>query len=95
MSRPRLEGHPDQPEWLSHVNAGVPKIKPGMATIGISSIHWLRTFIEAGNIGGPEPTNCALTGVLPQTGIQSVFILSAPGTAWMERLTMHDTHSEP
>jgi len=51
VSRLRLQGHPDQPEWLSHVNASVLKIKLAMAIIGISSIHLLRTFIEAGNIG--------------------------------------------
>ena len=27
VSRLDLEGHPDQPEWLSHVNAGVLKVK--------------------------------------------------------------------
>src|SRR5215216_1618404 len=48
VSRLNLEGHPDQPEWLSHVNASVLKIKLAMAIIGISSIHLLRTFIEAG-----------------------------------------------
>jgi hypothetical protein len=37
-----LEGHPDQPEWLSHVNAGVLKVKLAVALIGISSIHLLR-----------------------------------------------------
>ncbi len=89
VSRLRLEGHPDQPEWLSHVNAGVLKIKLAMAIIGISSIHLLRTFIEAGNIGGPSPTNYTMTGVLLQTGIHSVFILSAIGIAWVERLTVH------
>src|SRR5262245_54241628 len=50
VSRLELEGHPDQPEWLSHVNASVLKIKLAMAIIGISSIHLLRTFIEAGNL---------------------------------------------
>jgi uncharacterized protein (TIGR00645 family) len=94
VSRLRLEGHPDQPEWLSHVNAGVLKIKLAMAIIGISSIHLLRTFIEAGNIGGPNPTNYTMTGVLLQTGIHSVFILSAIGIAWVERLTIHATPPE-
>ena len=51
VSRLQLEGHPDQPEWLSHVNASVLKIKLAMAIIGISSIHLLRTFIEAGRLG--------------------------------------------
>src|SRR5205809_6738330 len=47
VSRLNLEGHPDQPEWLSHVNASVLKVKLAMAIIGISSIHLLKTFIEA------------------------------------------------
>lgn len=46
VSRLNLEGHPDQPEWLSHVNAGVLKVKLATALIGISSIHLLKTFIE-------------------------------------------------
>jgi uncharacterized protein (TIGR00645 family) len=45
-----LRGHPDQPEWLSHVNASVLKVKLAMAIIGISSIHLLKTCIEAGSI---------------------------------------------
>ncbi|MGO4262461.1 TIGR00645 family protein [Lysobacter sp. TAB13] len=53
VSRMRLEGHPDQPEWLSHVNASVLKVKLAMAIIGISSIHLLKTFIGAGNLGLP------------------------------------------
>ena len=52
VSRLRLEGHPDQPEWLSHVNASVLKVKLAMAIIGISSIHLLKTFIEVGMVGG-------------------------------------------
>ena len=54
VSRLRLEGHPDQPEWLDHVNASVLKIKLAMAIIGISSIHLLKTFIEAGKLGTPN-----------------------------------------
>jgi len=52
VSRLGLQGHPDQPEWLSHVNASVLKVKLAMAIIGISSIHLLKTFIEAGMLGG-------------------------------------------
>ena len=51
VSRLRLEGHPDEPEWLSHVNAGVLKVKLATALIGISSIHLLKTFIEIGTPG--------------------------------------------
>jgi len=106
VSRLRLEGHPDQPEWLSHVNASVLKVKLAMAIIGISSIHLLKTFIAAGNIGGmpmctPEQINamaevahkgaatCATltsTGVMWQTIIHTIFILSALGIAWTDRV---------
>src|SRR3979409_2534423 len=64
VSRLNLEGHPDQPEWLSHVNASVLKIKLAMAIIGISSIHLLRTFIEAGNLGKVNATGYTETGVM-------------------------------
>ena len=53
VSRLGLQGHPDQPEWLSHVNASVLKVKLAMAIIGISSIHLLKTFIAAGEVGIP------------------------------------------
>ncbi|MEN5083386.1 TIGR00645 family protein [Bosea sp. TWI1241] len=89
VSRLRLQGHPDQPEWLSHVNASILKIKLAMAIIGISSIHLLRTFIEAGNIGGlGRTTNYTETGVLLQTLIHVVFIVSAIGIAWVDRMTV-------
>ncbi|CAM5216453.1 hypothetical protein ARD30_02105 [Bosea thiooxidans] len=89
VSRLRLEGHPDQPEWLSHVNASVLKIKLAMAIIGISSIHLLRTFIEAGNIGiAGKTANYTEAGVLLQTLIHVVFIFSAIGIAWVDRMTV-------
>jgi uncharacterized protein (TIGR00645 family) len=86
VSRLRLEGHPDQPEWLSHVNAGVLKIKLAMAIIGISSIHLLRTFIESSALGqvGARVTS---EGVMWQTIIHCVFILSAIGIAYVDRLS--------
>jgi uncharacterized protein (TIGR00645 family) len=85
VSRLKLEGHPDQPEWLSHVNASVLKIKLAMAIIGISSIHLLRTFIEAGNLGSGKTTYTE-TGIMWQTIIHIVFILSAIGIAVVDRL---------
>lgn len=89
VSRLRLEDHPDQPEWLSHVNASVLKIKLAMAIIGISSIHLLRTFIEAGNIGSAaRATDYTVTGVILQTTIHVVFILSAVGIAWVDKMTV-------
>jgi uncharacterized protein (TIGR00645 family) len=85
VSRLRLQGHPDQPEWLSHVNASVLKIKLAMAIIGISSIHLLRTFIEAGNLGGPKATYTE-AGIMWQVIIHVVFILSAIGIATVDRM---------
>ncbi|OBS30293.1 hypothetical protein A9O67_04405 [Tepidimonas fonticaldi] len=81
VSRLRLEGHPDQPEWLNHVNAGVLKVKLATAIIGISSIHLLKTFINAANY-----TDKVL---LWQTVIHAVFLLSALAIALTERLIHH------
>lgn len=89
VSRLNLEGHPDEPEWLSHVNASVLKIKLAMAIIGISSIHLLRTFIEAGNLGAAagRTTNYTETGVMWQTIIHGLFILSAIGIAYVDKIS--------
>ena len=86
VSRLGLNNHPDQPEWLSHVNASVLKIKLAMAIIGISSIHLLRTFIEAGNLGSPQ-AGYTETGVMWQTIIHGAFILSALGIAYVDKLS--------
>jgi uncharacterized protein (TIGR00645 family) len=88
VSRLRLEGHPDNPEWLSHVNSGILKVKLAMAIIGISSIHLLRTFIEAGAIGTPNG-RVTETGVMWQTIIHMAFIASAIGIAWVDRMTQN------
>ena len=85
VSRLRLQGHPDQPEWLSHVNASVLKVKLGTAIIGISSIHLLRTFIEAGTLGTPN-ARFSEAGVMWQTIIHALFILSALGIALVDKL---------
>ena len=78
VSRMNLEGHPDQPEWLSHVNASVLKVKLATAIIGISSIHLLKTFINAENYS--EKT------LLWQTLIHIAFLLSALAIAYTDRL---------
>ena len=78
VSRMRLESHPDQPEWLSHVNASVLKVKLATAIIGISSIHLLRTFINASSYD--EKT------LLWQTAIHITFLLSALAIAATDRL---------
>ena len=81
VSRLDLEGHPDQPEWLSHVNAGVLKIKLSTAIIGISSIHLLKTFINAPNLDEKV--------LLWQTIIHMAFIVSAVSIAYIDKLMPH------
>ena len=85
VSRMNLEDHPDQPEWLSHVNASVLKVKLATAIIGISSIHLLKTFINAGNY-----TDKVL---LWQTVIHATFLLSALAIAYTDRLMTQPSKS--
>ena len=78
VSRLKLEKHPDQPEWLSHVNASVLKVKLATAIIGISSIHLLKTFINAEQL--------AEKVIMWQVIIHALFVLSAIGIAYVEKL---------
>jgi uncharacterized protein (TIGR00645 family) len=78
VSRMGLEGHADQPEWLSHVNASVLKVKLATAIIGISSIHLLKTFINAANYD--------VKVLMWQTIIHVVFLLSALAIALTDKL---------
>jgi uncharacterized protein (TIGR00645 family) len=78
VSRLDLEGHPDQPEWLSHVNAGVLKIKLSTAIISISSIHLLKSFINAANM--PD------RAIMWQVAIHLTFLLSALAIAWTDKI---------
>ncbi len=84
VSRLNLEHHPDQPEWLSHVNAGVLKVKLATALISISSIHLLKTFIE---VRSPAFT-ATNDGVLWQVIIHVVFVFSAILLAWTDKVMM-------
>ena len=86
VSRLDLQGHPDEPEWLGHVNASVLKIKLAMAIIGISSIALLRTFIEAGNLGSSR-ASLTENGVMWQVLIHITFIVSALGIAYVDKLS--------
>jgi uncharacterized protein (TIGR00645 family) len=78
VSRMYLEKHPDQPEWLSHVNASVLKVKLATAIIGISSIHLLKTFINAANYSDKV--------LIAQTAIHITFLLSAMAIAATDRI---------
>jgi uncharacterized protein (TIGR00645 family) len=86
VSRMNLEDHPDQPEWLSHVNASVLKVKLATAIIGISSIHLLKTFINAANYD--------LKVLMWQTIIHIVFLLSALAIAYTDKLMVRDGSAE-
>ena len=86
VSRLNLEGHPDQPEWLSHVNASVLKVKLGTAIIGISSIHLLKTFINAANYDEKV--------LMWQTLIHMAFLLSAIAIAYADKLMSHHDKSD-
>jgi uncharacterized protein (TIGR00645 family) len=84
VSRMDLDGHPDQPEWLSHVNAGMLKVKLATAIIGISSIHLLKTFIEASTLSDRQ--------LLWQTVIHMAFVLSALAIALVDRIMTPPVH---
>ena len=86
VSRMNLEGHPDQPEWLDHVNASVLKVKLGTAIIGISSIHLLKTFINAANYD--------VKVLMWQTLIHITFLFSAIAIAYADRLMSHHQHNK-
>ena len=89
VSRLNLEDHPDQPEWLSHVNAGVLKVKLATALIGISSIHLLKTFINAEHIADRV--------IIAQAGIHALFLISAimiALTDWLMNKTLALQHNK-
>jgi uncharacterized protein (TIGR00645 family) len=84
VSRLRLEGHPDQPEWLDHLNAGTMKIKFALALVGISSIHLLKTFLEAKNMDG--------TTIMWQVIIHMAFVISALLMAYTNNIMSDKKH---
>ncbi|MGR6924170.1 TIGR00645 family protein [[Actinomadura] parvosata] len=78
VSRIDLNDHPDEPEWLSHVNANVLKVKLATAIIGISSVHLLQTFIRAQSTPNDK--------IMWQTVMHLAFVVSAIGLAYIDRL---------
>ncbi|MFB9203381.1 TIGR00645 family protein [Nonomuraea spiralis] len=88
VSRLRIDGHPDQPEWLSHVNANVLKVKLAMAIIGISGVHLLQIFINAAR---PAITDRELVW---KTLIHLTFVVSALALAVMDRIMAGGRHGQ-
>lgn len=77
-----IDAHPDQPEWLDHLDAGAMKIKLALALIGISSIHLLRTFID--------PSKLPFNNILWQVVIHLTLLFSVLAIAWTNRLLVHN-----
>lgn len=80
VSRLKLKNHPDEPEWLDHVNAGTMKIKLAVALISISAIHLLKTFIN--------PAPYTSNQILWQVVIHMTFVVSALLMAFTNKLTL-------
>jgi len=78
VSRLKLSGHRDKPDWLSHVNANLLKIKLASAIIGISSIHLLKTFINIDSLSEKV--------LIWQSAIHVIFILSALALCYMDKM---------
>ena len=93
VSKIRVTGHHDEPDWLSHVNANLLKVKLAISIISISSIHLLKTFIEVGRMDGGLVTDAngrviySSDGVMWEVLIHLAFIVSALALAWIDRMS--------
>lgn len=84
VSHLNVDNHPNQPEWLNHVNASVLKVKLSMSIISISSIHLLQTFINAGSL----PQQMMMWQLLIHLG----FLVSALAMAWTDKIVYSTSH---
>ena len=87
VSKLRTKNHPDQPEWMSHVNATVLKVKLSMSIISISSIHLLQTFVNASKIS--EKT------IMWEVIIHFSFLISAIAMAYTDKILYSTSHKKP
>ncbi|MCQ9368106.1 TIGR00645 family protein [Brevibacterium sp. 91QC2O2] len=83
VSKLGVDDHPDEPDWLHHINANVLKVKLAISIISISSIHLLSTFIKAGNLG-KEGSAYTMEGIIAQVVIHLAFIISAVALQWID-----------
>ncbi|TDQ56644.1 uncharacterized protein (TIGR00645 family) [Mesocricetibacter intestinalis] len=84
VSKLNTKGHPDEPEWLNHVNASVLKVKLSMSIISISSIHMLQTFVNAENMA--EKT------MMWQLFLHLGFLVSAVAMAYTDKILYSTSH---
>lgn len=82
VSKLNLDGHPDRPDWLSHVDPGTIKVKLAASLIGISSIHLLKAFVNVSNVP-PEHIKWQIL-------IHMTFLGSAILLAWTDKLMQRD-----
>jgi uncharacterized protein (TIGR00645 family) len=82
VSKLDLEGHPDRPDWLSHVDPGTIKVKLAASLIGISSIHLLKAFVDIEN-ENPEHVKWKIF-------IHMTFLGSAILLAWTDKIMQKD-----
>ena len=73
-----LDHHPDQPEWLSHVNAGGLKVKLATALISISAIHLLTGIINLKHLSEKA--------LMWQVIIHMTFVVSAIAMAYTDKV---------
>ena len=98
VSKIRVTGHHDEPDWLSHVNANLLKVKLAISIISISSIHLLKTFIEVGRMDDGLVLNAegrviySTQGVFWEVVIHLAFIVSALALAWIDKMSK-DPHA--
>ena len=83
VSRLNLDDHPDQPEWLAHVNPGSLKIKFAISIVTIGAVHLLATFVNAAHI--------EMETILMQLAIQIVLMATAITIVVVDRLS-HKSH---
>jgi uncharacterized protein (TIGR00645 family) len=87
VSKLSLEGHPDRPDWLSHVDPGTIKVKLAASLIGISSIHLLKAFVDVAN-ENPEHIKWKIF-------IHMTFLGSAILLAWTDKIMQKDKKHSP
>ena len=83
VSRLDIDGHPDKPDWLDHIDAGTMKVKLAGSLVGVSGIHLLQTFIAVGQDKSIPVRN---DEIMWQVIIHGVFLLSSIMLAWTERV---------
>ncbi len=82
VSKLDLEGHPDRPDWLGHVDPGTIKVKLAASLIGISSIHLLKAFVDIEN---EDPEHIKWKIFIHMTFLGSAILL-----AWTDRIMQKD-----